>query len=313
MALASVACAAPSCTIPDLVQPGDGVLCNGCNSTYHFGCAGVQEATQRRKGKEAREKWRCAQRCREKRSASVEKRDMANEEVSLLNQLTDPQLRAVFELINKKISSFIASNEFISAKYDEVVTKLAQSEQRNKELAKTIEQQAVRIEKLENRVNYNDQASRDDCLEFHGVEKEKHENSDDLQGKVKTLLKTWNVDSAGIVKVHRIYSKDGRAPPIMVKFNSVVSRNNVLSKCKKVADKSQGRAFPSANDKKRNIFVGESLNFFYKKLLFNTKAAARDKGYKYTWVADGKIFVRKAQGAKAIKIQNMKDIETLLI
>lgn len=315
MASTSIPCAAPSCTIPDLIQQGDGVFCSGCSNLYHYGCAGVQEATQRRRNPEAREKWRCPQRCRDaKRSASVEKKEaMGADEEALLGQLSDPQLRAVFNLINRKMNTFMASNEFVSAKYDEVMARLAESEEKNKELRALVESQGQQIQRLEIKLHTTDQASRDDLIEIHGIEKVKGEKAEDVEKKVSSLFKAWNLEAAHITKAHRIYSKNDSAPPILVKFSSVLSRNKVLRSAKKVSDRSQGLIFPNARNKEKKIFIGESLNSYYKKLLYNTKGAAKEKGFKFAWVVDGKILVRKNEGAKAIRISSMRDVETLLV
>lgn len=270
--------------------------------------------TQRRKGKEAREKWRCAQRCREKRTASVEKRDeISQDEEILMAQLTDPQLRAVFMLINRKMSTFIASNDFLSSKYDEVMARLSEAEEKNKELKTMVEAQTEQIFKLESKLHATDQASRDNLIEIHGVEKVKGEKMEEAHNKVKTLFKAWNMDTSEISNAHRIYSKDDSAPPILVKFSTVISRNQALQNFKKVSDRSQGLVFPNARNKEKKIYIGESLNAFYKKLLYNTKAFAKEKGYKYAWVVEGKILVRKNEGTKAIRISSMRDIETLLV
>lgn len=230
-----------------------------------------------------------------------------------MSQLTDPQLRAVFSMINRKMDTLIASNEFTTAQYEEVMARLAASEEKNKELRTMVEAQAQQIARLEVRFNVQDQATKDDQIEIHGVEKLKGENMDDLQNRVKTIFKAWSLESTNISKAHRLNSRNENAPPILVKFSTVMSRNKVLQQFKKVSNRSQGLIFPNAQDKDKKLFIGESLNFYYKRLLYNTRAYAKDKNYKFTWVTEGKIFVRKSEGARAIRISSMKDIETLLV
>lgn len=56
------------------------------------------------------------------------------------------------------------------------------------------------------------------------------------------------------------------------------------------------------------IYINESLCTKNKKLLYNTKFFAKKANYKFVWVRDGKIHIRKDERSRFI---NVKDIETL--
>lgn len=54
------------------------------------------------------------------------------------------------------------------------------------------------------------------------------------------------------------------------------------------------------NDDK--IYINDCLTHFNTNLFFKTKAYACDKGYKYVWFKDSKIFIKKNDQIKVIII-----------
>ena len=59
------------------------------------------------------------------------------------------------------------------------------------------------------------------------------------------------------------------------------------------------------------VTVSDHLTSFYKNLLYNTKTAAREKGYKYVWTKDCKILVRKDEYSPVSRIYDFCDLDKL--
>ena len=53
------------------------------------------------------------------------------------------------------------------------------------------------------------------------------------------------------------------------------------------------------------IFVNENLTRFRKNLLWKTKQKAKENGFKYTWMTNGNVFVRRSEIHNSIMIKNM--------
>lgn len=61
----------------------------------------------------------------------------------------------------------------------------------------------------------------------------------------------------------------------------------------------------------RNIYINEMLCSANKKLLFDTKIFAKNNNFKYVWVRDGMIFIRKSDNQKYFVIKDFTDLNKI--
>lgn len=59
------------------------------------------------------------------------------------------------------------------------------------------------------------------------------------------------------------------------------------------------------------IYIVEDLSPSNKALHAATRIKAKEKNYKYVWLRNGKIFVKKSDGSDYILIKNMNDLNKL--
>lgn len=114
-----------------------------------------------------------------------------------------------------------------------------------------------------------------------------------LATKIDVLPET--VDAVEIV--HRLPNREGKVPVIIAKFKSRLDRDKWFQK--RNAMRQEG------------IYINENLTPQTKKLLWQTKEQARAKNYKFVWVRNGVVFVRKEQGSGAVRILEEGDLERL--
>lgn len=62
---------------------------------------------------------------------------------------------------------------------------------------------------------------------------------------------------------------------------------------------------------KGKIFVNERLTKSKKALFTQARAAKKNKKYKYVWISNADILVRKNESSKITKIKSSQDIENL--
>ena len=61
-----------------------------------------------------------------------------------------------------------------------------------------------------------------------------------------------------------------------------------------------------------NVYVNEFLPFIMYHLLIETRAQTKKLFYKYTWVRDGKIFVKKTESCSMVSINTVDGLAKLV-
>lgn len=107
-----------------------------------------------------------------------------------------------------------------------------------------------------------------------------------------------------------------RPRSIVVQFNSVKIRDEYLAaslsfnKNKPIKDKLNSSHI-GLEGEKTAIFISEHLSPTNKALHAATRAAAKEKGYKYVWVKNGRVFARKSDDSDYIFIRNTDSLSKL--
>lgn len=94
---------------------------------------------------------------------------------------------------------------------------------------------------------------------------------------------------------------------ISVKFLLTEKRDAFMKKVKslKLSTLDLGMAV------KVNIYVNEILSPYYRKLLYNVKVQAKQKGWRPVWIYSGSIMLKRTELDSPIKIQSESDLSVL--
>ena len=98
-------------------------------------------------------------------------------------------------------------------------------------------------------------------------------------------------------------------PPIIARFTNRDVKNQIYAN-RKLARSIDLRNFSISGTE--NIYVNENLTVMRKRLFWQTKQKAKEKGFKFFWTMNGNIFVRKSDDTNIIAIkcdQGLKLIE----
>jgi len=105
----------------------------------------------------------------------------------------------------------------------------------------------------------------------------------------------------------KIINKKNNSRIVSCKLVSLELKNFILKNRKKFNTKLVNKDERESG----KIYVNDCLTFYYRSLFYNTKETARAKEYKYVWVKNSNIFVRKKDGDNRVLIRNLKDLESL--
>lgn len=124
--------------------------------------------------------------------------------------------------------------------------------------------------------------------------------NEDLTQSVRTIATRLGIEISenDIDVVHRVQSRDKGKPNVVVKFASRGVRDRLLSVAKKTRLNTTHLGF-EANDP---LYINEHLCIENKILLSKARQAKREKNWKYVWVSQGKILLRKTENSPVLHI-----------
>ncbi|XP_046688637.1 uncharacterized protein LOC124374476 [Homalodisca vitripennis] len=162
-------------------------------------------------------------------------------------------------------------------------------------------------ELLEGRIEEQEQYSRRNTVEIYGVPQEKNE---DVVSVVKEVGKALDMDitRSMIDACHRLGNKSGpnNLPPrIIVKFVSRLDKEEFLRK-RRVKSSFSTRHMNLGVD--QPVYINESLTLTRRKLLGEARRLKREKNYKFLWVRNGKIFLRREESARVVHVTCQADL-----
>lgn len=227
------------------------------------------------------------------------------------SELSD--LKEALELIKK----LEVSVQFMSTKFDQMKSELDSCKDTNTQIHKENELLKKSMMDLSTRVNLLEQNSRQRNVEVNGVPENKSENLVktvmQLGRAVSSTLKEAEIVSA--VRVRKLDPQNSNPRTVIVKLNSTISRDELLTSVmnfnKEHPEEKLNSSLLGYGSSKKPVFVSEHLSPLNKEIHAATRKAARDKGYKYVWVRDGRILIRKADGMPAKQVRSLEAVALL--
>lgn len=180
----------------------------------------------------------------------------------------------------------------------------------NKNKINDLAQRSVYLEKcnkaLEERVMKMEQRELELNIELVNVQTCEQENVMEIVGKI---AKELNLNSEEVAKAHRMPGNSTKAPrPIIVTLQTSEARQNWL-KCKKSAITNKS-IFKNENTER--IYINENITRHLRQLFWTAKTKLKDT-YKYIWIQNSKILIKKSEEEKKIyQINFESDIENIL-
>lgn len=289
------------------------LLCNDCNGEFHASCFKMSKADVDCLT-EGELVWRCKS-CESTRRKSMRLDSIVSEGTVTMEDL----MKVVTEIRDSQQNydkEYNKSFENLYAKLEESTQALkAQSENAAKNM-KIMEELIVenkelkkRVTTLEQRLDEVEQYSRSNSVEIHGIPQEKNEDVLSIVKEVGVAL-DLNINNSMVDTCHRLRrNPNGNNPPgIIVKFVRRLDKEEFLQK-RRVKRTLSTRHINRPDD--RPIYINESLSPSRRRLLAKAKTVQREKQYKYCWVRNGRIFLRKIEDAEVKVVLKEEDLGEL--
>lgn len=225
----------------------------------------------------------------------------------------DKKNQSLFETvktIKEQNEEIVASINFISAKYDELLTKI-------ETLEKDKKTDRLHIQALEQKIDNLEKLGRSTCLEIRNIPCRESEKSEDLCAVLKNLGGFLDIPltSSDIKNIYRGPSKVHSKKPIIVDFVTMATKDKVLTSYKTFNRKNRNNniylSHLGIEGSSSKVFISEYLTPRMKNLYYNARMYASANNYDFCWASAGAVYLRKKEGDPVIRLKNEEDLKKL--
>lgn len=240
------------------------------------------------------------------------KKDIENALKDVRQDLRD--MRASLEREMRKENREIkASLEFFNKTFEELASLCAGLKKENSELREMNESLQSDCQMLrrqatghEQRIVELEQYSRNRNIEIKGVPVAENESLPDILDIIGRSVEE-SITADDIEVCHRVPCRGTSQSNIIVQFCSRTKRDSVLEKARKKRLSTTDFGFRQ----QAPIFLNDHLCPALKKLLGTAVAKKKDSGWRFVWTRDGKIFGRKTETSRILRISCLADIDKM--
>lgn len=241
-----------------------------------------------------------------------------NEINGLFSKLTT-RLSSDLQTIREEIAEVKQFTNFVSSQYEDFVKEFKSTLEAVKELREEKQSMNETINKLNNRISQLEQHARSNNVEIQCVPEKKDEN---LLNVISRIGETINciVSEENVLHCTRIAKanrESTRPRSIVVQLSTPRFRDQFLAAAIKFNKSKQNpqdklNASHLGLREATPIFVTEHLSPANKQLHAATRQRAKDKGYKYVWVRNGRIYARKDDNEAYIYVKDMDNLNKIV-
>lgn len=255
----------------------DELKCTGCKNVCHYYCVGQTEKNFKQINKE---KFKCPT-CKNKGSPE----DKAKSNAA---KVSPPGSDRAFFL-----ERFDAMEQLIQKNKDEIIRSL---EKRVKGLEEKLLQKEKQIEEMDERIDLLENRSRIQNIEIGNFPETKGENVPYIVAEIGKKI-GMSINPGDIQVAHRVNTRsNNNVRPIIAMMGSRYLRNEWLAKYKEYKKNNDYKLKAkdiNANLPNNLVYLQEHITVEKKKMLKNVKEFAKSNNYKFVWVREGSVLMKK--------------------
>ena len=223
-----------------------------------------------------------------------------------------PATSSEYELINKNLEDIKKKLKKLDTMEKSMTTQSKDIKSLMTEMA-SVKQENANLKTEVNRLNYKvdelEQYGRRNNVEIHGIPEIPAENLPDILTKIGEKL-GCEIQRSDIDVIHRLPGKDNKPRPVIARLVRRSVRDALLKERFKLANVKTHQLDINVNEQNK-IFINENLTPDRRKLFYLTRQKKDEKDYKFAWIRNGLIFLRKTENSEVIKVTCMDDLDEL--
>lgn len=221
--------------------------------------------------------------------------------------------------ILEKMSDITSAINFLENKYEDIKNDMAQKN----ETIRTLERENKKINQdlsdIKSKLTNIEQYSRASNLEFQCIPEHKNENIITIIKQIATTVQC-PINDCDILSCTRLMKMNKESPrprSVLVKFISSRLRDKFLASTMSF-NKRAGQNDDKLNTShigfsgnKKPIYVCEHLSPSVKTLHAEARAKAKTINYRYVWVKNGRVFMRKTENSEYVYVKDSNVLSNL--
>ncbi|XP_022825518.1 uncharacterized protein LOC111355713 [Spodoptera litura] len=219
--------------------------------------------------------------------------------------------------IKEDLSDFRRTIEFVSAGFDEMRNTVNKLAKENSDLSVENKILKSNVSELLDRLNNVEQHLREENLEIQGVPEHRNESLPNLLEQCGRVV-GCSFDKDDIVKCTRVakLNRESKLPrAIIVKFGNARKRDEFYSAVyrynKSNPKEKLNTSLLGIGGVRKPVYVSEHLSLANRKLHAAARQRAKELGYKFVWIKNGRIYVRKLEDSKYIIVRNTDSLDLI--
>lgn len=327
---------ASSCRVcmEELPDEGDYLRCSYCKEGLHWSCGGLKESSWRSMSNPTKSVWKCPD-CRTPRrnlgntgrsgsSSSLsapDTGDKGDENLTIANirKMLDRKFSELEESMDSRFKEIERSLEFnggmiedLQKSFKDTQQKIIVMEKKQEKLENQNQELRTRVRNLEYFVQEVVQEGNKRKIEISGIPQNADYKS--FTAQIFNKIKVTDIvkDNEYTIEKTTIKKKDSepQVKTLLVTLKDEETRDKIIEIIRKSKPTLKSEEFSPAQPSKI-IYINEYLSPYMKKLLYEAKTIKKDKAYSYIWVRNGKIYVKKTEGADPIRLRCLEDLAKL--
>lgn len=230
-----------------------------------------------------------------------------------INKLVTVQLKS----INERISEFSESIAYFNKQYDEMKAELNEKSTTILGLQRDNESLKSSVNDLSLRLRLAEQNMREANLEINGIPEHKSENLPTVIAQIAATVgcDVRDEDVYQVTRVAKLNKEGDRPRTVIVKLRSPRHRDAMLAAVTKFNKKNSNGKLSTQHlgiaGTPKPVFVSEHLSPANKYLHAAARLKAKQEGFKFTWVRNGRVYVRRDEYSPAIFIRNSESLDLI--
>lgn len=312
----------------DKLKPEEALKCSLCHGSFHYSCIGLSELEFKKILPMNKPKWKCPE-CKQLKKTSSPLIQSKTDHLDIASLIEHMDKK--FDSLSKNLSDFKTS---INGQLDTLTKTVNSWEERIRqlevkqtsltEISSTLKSRDLEIPTLQSTVNsLRDQLNSQEqhCLrnelEISGITETENESLQHVVS-IAAMKIGISVNESEIDMITRVGPKlkpsqltpESRPRPVVVRFLRNKKRNEMLSAAR--SRKNLSTADLDLQGPPQKLFFNERLTKVNRKLFREARIRATQTGYKYCWVKNGLIFVRKEDQKPPKNIRTTDDIDRIM-
>lgn len=280
----------------------DNISCTLCGTKLHFGCAGFSESNFRKLSKIKKESWKCIT-CKNKKDVTFTIPSSDSTLMQQFNQLAK-DLKGTIVGLEQSVQHNSDTMDEILNGFREMKINFGLMQTKQEELLKENAILKKTVDDLQHHVFEVEQKALDHNVEIVGVPETME--ADRVVPAMCGVLSITTPEASQYTAQRARVGAPGRIKPVFVQFESKRLRDEFLKATKRCKPKASQLTNNSSDI--NPIYVNEELTPHYKMLFYNANKLRREKQFKYLWVGEGKILLKKSDTSKTIRVRNLEDV-----